>query len=252
MDYTLQEMMVVATAREIRDGEMVFVGMRLPMLAFALAKRTHAPRAFGLYENGIIRDAPSPELLYTISDPPNIPGAIYCNGVLDIMAFLHRGHVDVGFVGGAEVDRFGNVNTSVIGDPARPQVRLPGSGGGADIACLARRLVIIMEHDRRRFRERVDYVTSAGYGDGGDWRRQVGLPRGGPAAIVSTLGVFRFDEATKEARLSSYHRGQSVESVRANTGWELQVAPDVKETAPPTADEVRIIRGCDPHGFWTR
>lgn len=243
---------MVAAAREIRDGEMVFVGMRLPMLAFALAKRTHAPRAFGLYENGIIRDAPSPEVLYTISDPPNIPGAIYCNGVLDIMAFLHRGQVDVGFVGGAEIDRFGNLNTSSIGDPARPQVRLPGSGGGADIACLAERLVIIMEHHRRRFRERVDYVTSAGYGDGGDWRRRVGLPRGGPMAIVSTLGVFRFDGATKEACLSSYHRGGSVESVRAETGWELKVAADVRETASPTAEELRIIRECDPHAVWIR
>lgn len=251
-DYTERELMVVVAAREIRDHEVVFVGMRLPLLAFALAKRTHAPEAIGLFENGIIREAPAPELLYTMSDPPNIVGAVFSAGTLEIMALLAQGAVDLGFIGGAEVDRFGNLNTSYIGDRRRPRVRLPGSGGGADIASLARRHVIIIPHERHRFRERVDYVTSPGYGEGGDWRRRVGLPRGGPAAVITTHGVLRFDPGTGEAYLASYFPGTSVEAIRAETGWPLRVAPDIREMPRPSPEELEIIRGLDPQGFWTR
>src|SRR5215470_5478107 len=138
--YTPAELMVVAAAREIRDGEVVFVGMRLPLLAFSLAKRTHAPTAIGLFENGLVRDTVPPPGLYTMSDAPNVADAAWATGLLDVMQLLQRGDVNLGFIGGAEVDRFGNINTSVIGSPERPTVKLPGSGGGADIACLAQRL----------------------------------------------------------------------------------------------------------------
>jgi glutaconate CoA-transferase subunit B len=168
------------------------------------------------------------------------------------MALLQQGLVGLGFIGGAEVDRHGNLNTSYIGGWRRPRVKLPGGGGGPDIASLARRFVIVMPHERHRFKERVDYVTSPGYGDGGDWRERVGLPGGGPCALITTLAVFRFDDATKEAYLDSYHPGQSVDRVRAETGWSLTVGRDVGETAPPTADELAFIRACDPEGFWTR
>jgi glutaconate CoA-transferase, subunit B len=252
-EYTPQELMVVAAAREIADGETVFVGMRLPLLAFALAKRTHAPAAVGVFENGLVRDTLPPAGLYTMSDPPNVIGAAWATGLLDVMALLQRGDVQLGFIGGAQVDRFGNINTSLIGPPARPSVKLPGSGGGADIASLAHRLVSLMEHAPRRLPERVDFVTSPGYGDGSpDWRRRQGLVRGGPAAVITTLGVLRFDPATREAYLASYHPFTTPAEVRAATGWDLRVAPDCAPTPPPTADELRLIREADPAGFWTR
>ena len=251
-DYTPQELMVVCAAREIHDGEVVFVGMRLPLLAFALAKRTHAPNATGLFENGLMRDTPSAELLYTMGDAPNITGAQWATRMLNIMGLLAQGRADLGFIGGAEIDRFGNLNTSRIGDWNHPTVKLPGSGGGADIASLAGRLAVILAHDKRRFRERVDFITSAGYGAGGNWRQQVGLPRGGPSAVITTLAVLGFTQDTHEMELRSWHPGSSAEDVRANTGWDLRAASDARETPPPTADELRIIRECDPQGFWTR
>jgi glutaconate CoA-transferase subunit B len=252
VDWTDRELMVIAAGREIRDGETVFVGMRLPLLAFAFAKRTHAPRAIGVFENGILRDAPAPETLMTMSDTPNIPGAVWCTGTLQTMALLGQGRVDLGFIGGAEIDRFGNLNTSYVGDWHRPRVRLPGSGGGADIASLSGRFVVIMPQEKHRFRERVDYVTSPGFGDGPGWRQRVGLPGGGPAAVITTLGVFRFDPATCEMVLASWHPGQSADRVRAATGWDLRVAPGAGPTPTPTADELAIVRASDPAGFWTR
>jgi glutaconate CoA-transferase subunit B len=252
MSYTPQELMVAAAAREIHDGEVVFVGMRLPLIAFALAKETHAPTAVGLFECGIVRDTPAPELLYTMGDGPNIAGATWCARLADVMGLLQAGAVHAGFIGGAEIDRYGNLNTSYIGPRSAPQVKLPGSGGAADIAGLAHRLLIIMAHERRRFVERVGYITSPGYGDGPGWRERVGLPRGGPAAAITTLGVLGFDSATNEAFLRSYHPGQSPETVRANTGWDLKIAPDAAETPAPTAAELAIIRRYDPQGFWTR
>ena len=243
--------MVAEAAREIREGERVFVGMRLPLIAFVVAKRTHAPNAIGLFELGIVRDEPAAELLYTMGDTPNVAGAVWCARTIDLMGLLQRGEVQAGFIGGAEIDVHGNLNTTAIGaDRARPKVQLPGSGGGADIASLAHRLIVIMPHDRRRLREKVDFVTSPGYGTGGDWRRRVGLPRGGPSALITTLGVFRFEGGA--AVLVSYHPGASVERIRERTGWPLRVAPNVRETRRPSAEMLGIIRAYDPEGFWTR
>jgi glutaconate CoA-transferase subunit B len=250
-DYTPQELMVVAGARQIEDDEVVFVGMRLPLLAFCLAKSTHAPRAVGIFENGVVRDAPAPELLYTMSDPPNIAEAAWCTSMPNVLALLAQGSVGLGFIGGAQVDRFGNVNTSYIGDPAHPTTKLPGSGGACDIASLAGRTVVIMEHERRRLVDRVDYITSPGFGDGPGWRQRIGLPGGGPKAIITTLGVLTFERETAEAVLASYHPGGDPASVEAATGWPLRVRADLHETPPPTADELSIIRRYDPQGFWT-
>ena len=250
--YTDRELMVIAAGREIQDGEVVFVGMRLPLLAFAFAKRTHAPRAVGIFENGVVRDQPASGTLMTMSDPANVTGALWCAGTLEVMGLLHQGLVDLGFLGAAEIDRHGNLNTSCIGDWRRPTVRLPGSGGGADIASLARRYVVIMPQERHRFRERVDFITSPGFGDGPGWRERVGLPRGGPVAVVTTLGVFRFDPDTSEMILASYHPGQTAESIRAATGWPLRVAAGVAVTPTPTHEELAIVRDADPAGFWTR
>src|SRR5881296_2701665 len=243
--------MVAQAAREIRDGETVFVGMRLPLIAFVLAKKTHAPSAIGLFELGIIRDEPAGELLYTMGDNPNVENALWCGPMLAVMGMLQRGEVQAGFIGGAEIDRHGNLNTTAIGaDRMHPTVALPGSGGGADIASLAHRLIVIMSHDKRRLREKVDFITSPGYGTGGDWRRRQGLPRGGPSVLITTLGVFRFEGGA--AVLVSYHPGASVERIRERTGWALRVAPDVRETRRPSAEMLGIIRAYDPEGFWTR
>jgi len=251
MDISAGELMVAQAAREIRDGENVFVGMRLPLIAFVVAKRTHAPNAIGLFELGLIRDRPATELLYTMGDTPNVRGSIWCGPMIELMGMLQRGEVQAGFIGGAEIDVHGNLNTTAIGvDRAHPTVQLPGSGGAADIASLAHRLIVIMAHDKRRLRERVDFITSPGYGDGGDWRTRVGLPRGGPSVLITTLGVFRFVDG--RAVLASYHPTTSVDEVRANTGWDLETAASVRPTAMPSAEVLAIIRGYDPQGFWTR
>src|SRR5213080_3096817 len=248
MEYTPQELMVVCAARQIHDGEHVFVGMRLPLIAFALAKRTRAPHCVGLFETGILRDEPSAELLYTMGDAPNITGSLWATHTITLMGLMASGEVHLGFIGGAEVDRYGNLNTSMIGDWKHPKVRLPGSGGGADIASFSQRLAIIMQHDRQRLREKVDYITSPGYGypdehgpAGEAWRKRVGLPRGGPAALITTLAVFTFDKRTGEALLQSYHPGTTIEQVQDQTGWKLRLADGCKETVPPTEDELRVI-----------
>jgi glutaconate CoA-transferase subunit B len=252
-DHTPQELMVAVAAREIRDGDLVFVGMRLPILAYGVARNTHAPRARALFELGLMRDQPAAGFLATMGDPPNVAGALWATRMSNVMALMAQGCVDLGFIGGAEVDRFGNLNTSYVGDSRRPRTKLPGSGGGADIAVLSRRWVTLMSHERRRLVERVSYVTSPGLGDGTPrWRERNGLLGGGPAAIVTTMAVLRFPEGGGEAQLASVHPGCTVEDVHANTGWDLQVAPDVTVTPPPTTDELDQLRKLDPDGFWTR
>ena len=247
---TRRQVMVAAAAREIRDGEVVFVGMRLPLLGFALARALHAPNAVGLFENGVIRDSPPLAPIITMGDPPNIAGALACTTLGDVMGYLQRGRVDVGFLGGAEVDRYGNLNTTWVEDRGR-RIRLPGSGGAADIAALARRTVVIMHHERRRFPERVGYLTSLGYGTGRGWRQGAGLVRGGPSRVITSLGVFGFDPASGEAVLERVHPGVSLEEIRAQTGWALRTAPDLRETPAPTREELEVIRRFDPDGMWT-
>src|SRR6516225_6662228 len=211
--------MVAAAAREIRNGEIVFVGMRLPLIAFVVAKKTHAQNAIGLFENGVIRSTPAHELIYTMADPPNILGATGCLDMLGVMSLLQSGRVDLGFLGAAEVDRFGNLNSTEVRGP-KGMLRLPGSGGACDIASLAQRFVVLLEHSKQRLPERVSYATSPGNGDGGTWRKGVGLPRGGPAAAITTKGVLRFGE-DGEAYLDTMHPGVAQDDVLANTGWKL-------------------------------
>jgi glutaconate CoA-transferase, subunit B len=249
MSYTLNELMVVAAAREIKDGEIVFVGMRLPLIAFVAAKKTHAPNAIGLFENGVIRSTPSPELIYTMADPPNVKGATQCLGMLDVMSLLQSGRVHLGFLGAAEVDRYGNLNSTQV-EGKHGMVRLPGSGGACDIASMAHRFVSLLEHGRHRLPERVSYMTSPGNGEGAGWRKRVGLPRGGPAAVITTKCVLRFGE-DGEAYLSTVHPGVTVEDVMENTGWKLKTAADVKATPEPDAAELKAIREYDIKGFWT-
>lgn len=248
-EYTLSELMVCAAAREIRDGELVFVGMRLPLIAFVVAKKTHAPGAVGIFENGVIRDSAASQLIYTMADPPNIFRATQCLEMLSVMSLLQSGRVHLGFLGAAEVDRFGNLNSTQV-QGKQGMVRLPGSGGACDIASLAHRFVVLLEHKKERLPERVSFLTSPGFGDGADWRKRVGLPRGGPAAAITTKAVLRFGE-DGEAALHSVHPGVEVDDVLANTGWELKLAGKIEVTVPPSADELRAIREYDKQGFWT-
>ena len=248
--YTLGELMVASAAREIRDGEIVFVGMRLPLIAFVVAKRTHAPNAVGLFENGVIRSTPAPELIYTMADPPNILGATQCLDMLGVMSLLQSGRVHLGFLGAAEVDRFGNLNSTQVAG-SHGTVRLPGSGGACDIASLAQRFVVLLEHSKQRLPERVSFVTSPGNGDGAGWRKRVGLPRGGPSAAITTKAVLRFGE-NGEAYLASVHPGIEVDEVLANTGWNLRVGDNLTQTPEPSAAELAAIRDYDKEGFWTK
>jgi glutaconate CoA-transferase, subunit B len=249
--YTLAQLMVTAAAREVTDGEVVFVGMRLPLLGFLLAKSTHAPNAVGIYELGVIRETVAPEPILTMGDLPNLSRAQWLADTADLMGLLQQGYVDLSFIGGAQVDRFGNLNTSYIGSPEALETRLPGSGGACDLASLAQRHIIIMAHEKRRFVPKVDYITSPGYGDGGDWRQRVGLPRGGPSTVITTMGILRFDPKTREMILASTHPEVTAAQVIENTGWPLKVAPDLKETPAPTEAEVAILHQFDPEGFWT-
>jgi glutaconate CoA-transferase subunit B len=249
--YTPAEMMVCAAAREIADGEVVFVGMRLPLLGYLLAKSTHAPDAVGIYELGVVRDTPAPAPILTMGDLPNLFQATSLCDTADVMALLQNGRVDVSFIGGAQVDRFGNLNTSYIREEAGTLTRLPGSGGACDLACLARRHIIVMSHERRRFVPRVDYITSPGYGEGAGWRRRAGLARGGPSAVITTLGVFRFDPESGEMVLASLHPGISLPDVQAATGWPVRVAADLATTPTPLAEELAMVARFDPAGYWT-
>jgi glutaconate CoA-transferase subunit B len=250
--YTPAQLMVAAAAREIADGEVVFVGMRLPLLGFLLAKATHAPNAVGVYELGVVRDAVAPQPILTMGDLPNLHRALWLADTADVMGLLQNGSVDVSFIGGAQIDRFGNLNTSYLGGGAElPETRLPGSGGACDLACLARRHIIIMAHERRRFVPRVDYITSPGYGHGPGWRQAVGLRRGGPSAVITTLGIFRFDPSTCEAVLASVHPDVTVEDVQANTGWPVRVSADLQQTPFPAHQELDAIKCFDPQGYWT-
>lgn len=252
-DYTLTELMAVAAAREIRDGEVVFAGTGLPMLGVMLAQRTHAPRCIIVFEAGTV-DSQLAHLPMSVGDPRVMRGAASAAGLMEVFTYvLQAGRVDVGFLSGAQVDRFGNINSTSIGpNPRRPSVRFSGSGGACDIACLAKRTIIIAKHEKRRFPERVDYITSPGWLEGGTTRRKSGLPWGGPNTVVTTMGVMRFRADSKEIYLASYHPGLKARSVAEATGFVLDIKEAV-ETIPPTEEELRILREeVDPEKIFLR
>lgn len=249
--YTFAELMVTAAAREISDGEVVFVGMRLPLLGFLLAKSTHAPQAVGIYELGLMRNTVAPEPILTMGDLPNFHRALWLSDMADMMGLLQKGEVDAGFIGGAQLDRHGNLNTTYVSHGQAAKTRMPGSGGACDLASLAKRHIIIMKHEKRRFVPQVDYITSPGYGDGPGWRQRVGLPRGGPSAVITDLGVLRFDIDSREMVLTALHPGITVDTVLENTGWLLRIDPQLTVTPVPTQTELCKLRHFDPKGYWT-
>jgi len=246
-----RERMVLRAAREIEEGETVFVGTRLPLLAYLVAKATHAPHAVALYENGLIREEAARELLFTMGDSPNILDATSASTTLDLMGMMAAGRVDLGLLGGAEVDRFGNVNSTEVLKEAGGTTRLPGSGGAADIASLARRTVILLTHEKRRLVERVRFRTTPGYGDGPGFRERAGLPPGGPTAIVTTHAVFKFDRALAEAYLYEVYPGVTVDHVLVGMSFTPRIPQPLGMTRPFTEEEVDALRRIDPDGFWT-
>lgn len=247
--YTLLELMAATIAREFRDSETAFVGVGPPLIAAMLAKLTHAPRLTIAVEGGAIGSSPR-RLLTCIADT-TISERAYSNGAMwRAFGDQQRGFYDVGLIGAAQVDKYGNLNTTALGDYAHPSVRVAGSGGGNDIGSSVGRLLIMMVQEKRRFVERVDYLTTPGYLSGGETRKTAGLRGGGPSAAITTMGVFRFDPVTKEMYLESCHPGVAPEKVKDNVSWDLKVSPEVGVTELPTQEQVEIMRTLDPYGLY--
>ena len=253
-DYALDELMVVEASRYIDDGDTVLVGTGLPMVASLLAQRSQAPRMCYIVETGPI----APEVIPTpisVSDPRVMYRAVRLGSLLDALGgVLQRGLADVAFLGGAQIDQYANVNSTVIGDYTSPKVRLPGSGGANDLASHARKILIITRHERRRFPERCDYITSPGYIDGPDGRRNAGLPVAYPDIVVVTdLTVMAIDKAEGRLRVEKLMPGVSLDQVRENTLFEPLVAAEVVTVDPPTQRELRILREeVDPEGVYLK
>jgi glutaconate CoA-transferase subunit B len=246
-DYTLAELLIVASSREIKDGEIVFAGVGNPLLGALLAQKTHAPNAMIATEGGAVGPRPR-RIILGIGDNACGENTPLIVPLWRLFSDQQKGFVDIGMVGGAQVDRYGNLNSTAIfgdGDYYTPASRLPGSGGANDIASSAHRTVISIPLQKRRFLERVDFITSPGYLSGYDSREKAGLPRGGPSAIITNKCVFRFHSETKELMLTSIHPNVTLDEIKAEISWELMIADNLETTAPPTKEEVSVIRLLD-------
>jgi glutaconate CoA-transferase subunit B len=245
---TPSELLAIIASRQLRDDTTVFAGVGVPLLAAALAQQRHAPRLTMVIEGGIIGPQIRPGRL-PISTNEMRAGhrATMLPGITDTFLFAQRGFLDYGFMGGAQIDQFGNINTSVVGgDYWKPKVRLPGTGGANDIASLCREVIIVTAHEKRRFVPRVDFVTSPAWLGGGDARRRAGLTFGGVSRVVTTLGILGFDPESKRMRIEALHPGASLDAVHANTGFPLEQVANVTVTEPPSADELDQLRALDP------
>lgn len=252
LNYSSSELMCINAARLLRDGDVVFVGVGLPNLACNLARRTHAPNLQMIYEAGVIGARPT-RLPLSIGDPTLVSGATSVCSMYDIFTlYLQRGNVDVGFLGGAQIDRFANINATVIGDYAHPKVRLPGSGGSQEMAAWANRCYIITPHQKRRFPEKVDFRTSAGFLSGRAEREATGVRGGGPLVVVTNLGFMEPDE-TGELVLTALHPGCTVEQVKENTGWPVKISDKLRTTEPVLESELKLLREeLDPEGIYLK
>lgn len=254
--FTASEMMIVAAARELAGQRVCFVGVGLPNIAVNLAKRTIAPELELVYEAGVFGARPA-RLPLSIGDPTIVTGATAVTSMFELFGFyLQGGLIDVGFLGAAQIDRFGNINTTVIGEYDTPRIRLPGSGGACEIAINARQVFVIMRQSRRSFVERIDFRTSPGNLGGAEdaarIRREQGWLGAGPSVVVTDLGVYHFGD-DGEMRLDSLHPGVTLEQVRAGMGWEPRLADELGVTRPPSEEELRLIRDeLDPEGVYTK
>ena len=255
MTWTPAELMAVVAARELRDGEVVFVGIGLPNLACNLARATHAPNLVLVYESRAVGAVPE-RLPVSIGDPSLVTGSLMVCGMADVFqSLLQNGRIEVGFLGGAQVDRYGNINTTVVGDYAHPQVRLPGSGGAAEIAVHARRTLVVSRLSRRAFPERVDFVTSPGHRrvSGSPDRRALGMPGAGPVKVVTDKAVLVADPGSGELVLSALYPGVEAAEVAASVGWPLRTREPLERVPPPGARELHLLRDVlDPHRLYLK
>jgi len=249
--HTAAELLTILSARQLSDGQVVFAGVGIPLLAATLAQHLRCPGLTILFEGGVIGAFVEPgKLPPSTNDQRCTKRANMVLGSADVLLLLQRGYVDVGFMGGAQIDKYGNLNSSFIGDPEKPKTRLPGTGGGNDIASLAQ-MIVAMKHEKRRFVEHVDFVTSPGYLRGGDTRRASGLVTGGMFRVVTDLAVFGFDSKRRHMQVMSLNPGVTREQVQDNTGFALEFAPHLGVTEPPTDQELRLLRELDPDRLYT-
>ena len=247
---TTSELLAVMSARLLQDGQCVFAGVGIPLLAATLAQRLHAPGLTTLFEGGVIGPIIVPgELPPTTNEQRCTRHANMLLGITDVLLLLQRGYVDVGFMGGAQIDRYGNLNSSFIGDSDAPNVRLPGSGGGNDIASLTQ-MIVAMKQEKRRFVEKVDFVTSPGFLEGRTSRADSGLVSGGMHRVVTDLAILGFDEKTRLMKVEALHAGITPDQVQENTGFELAIDPDTPTTEPPRTEELNVLRELDPERLY--
>lgn len=245
-NYTTSELLAVMAGRLLEDGQVVFAGVGIPLLAATLAQRLHGPGLTILFEGGTIGAFVEPGQLPPSTNEQRCTRR--ANMVLsstDVLLLLQRGYVDIGFMGGAQIDQYGNLNSSFIGDPENPVTRLPGTGGGNDISSLTQ-MIVAMKHEKRRFVRKVDFITSPGFIRGGTSRRDSGLVAGGMYRVVTDLAIMGFDDQTRSMKVLALHPGVTVEDVQQNTGFELLVADQVAITEPPSERELSVLRQLDP------
>jgi len=249
--YTDSEMMVAVAARRLQGARTVFVGVGLPNIACNLARYTVAPDLELIYESGVYGARPE-RLPLSIGDPTLVSGAISVVSMADLFGlYLQRGLVEIALLGGAQIDKYGNLNSTVIGSYAKPKTRLPGSGGALEIATHAERIFMIMRLKRRAFVDKLDFRTSPGHLSGGSSRARSGLPGSGPEIVITDKAILNFANAEKEMQLSALYPGRAIQDVQAEVGWPLRLAETIEEVAAPTAEELRLIREVvDPHGMY--
>jgi glutaconate CoA-transferase subunit B len=246
LPYTASEILAILSARQLKDGQVIFAGIGIPLLAATLAQRLRCPGLTILFEGGVIGAFVEPgKLPPSTNDQRCTKRANMVLGSADVLLLLQRGYVDAGFMGGAQIDQYGNLNSSFIGDSDHPKVRLPGTGGGNDIASLAN-VIVAMKHEKRRFVEKVDFITSPGFIHGGNSRAECGLPQGGMFRVVTDLAVFSFDDVSQRMQVLALNPGVTREQVQDNTGFELIFSQEFHVTEPPTEHELTVLRMLDP------
>lgn len=243
-NYTPIEMMIIAASREIEKGQILIVGTQWPIITTIFAQKTHAPDITICFEGGIVLGSIPQRIPLFIADSCISSNSVLLNDTLDTLGMiLHGGYPDIAFLPAANVDRYGNINTTCFGDYSRPQFRLGGSGGACDFGCLAKKVITMLEHKRQRFPERIDFITTPEYLNGSNSREEAGLRSGtGPSAVITTLGIFRFDIDTKEMSLDTYYPGGSIVEIKNNFQWDVKISRDLKLAEAPTEEEIRILR----------
>jgi len=248
MKYTNTELLAYVASRCLEDGKSVFVGTGLPMISAMLAQRTFAPNLLIIFEAGGVGPKP-PVLPISVGDSRTFYQAVSASSMHDVMSQAQSGYIDYGFLGAAMIDKYGNLNTTVIGDWEKPKVRLPGSGGANDIGSFCFRNIIIMRQDKTKFVDKLNFITTPGYIDGPDGRKNAGLPEGGPYRVITQLAMYDFEEKTKKMRLISLHPGITLNDIKENSAMEIIIPEKISTSPEPTYEDIKILREIDPEGI---